>query len=182
MTDQEIVEGLEKNLPQVYAYLYETLYAKVKGYVMQRGGSEQDAEDVFHEVLLKLPKAILTYQEHGKFFRWFFTIVGNTWAEMLRRRKNQVPLSEVFHPVDDSDDELPSLLVKERKYEILYKTLGQLSADCQQILRLFHLDKVDSKDIAAKLGVADGAMRVRLKRCRDRWTADALAMFGQLNL
>jgi RNA polymerase sigma factor (sigma-70 family) len=185
MTDQEIVTGLRQGERRVYDYLYQTFGGKVMGYVMKNSGSAEDAEDVLQEVLLKLHTAIHRYDEQGKFAKWFFTIVGNTWLNILRGRKTEkgsVSLDDVFHLKDEGDESLERVVAKERKYEMLYNALEKLEAKCSSILRLFHFEDKSSKEIADAYNMEDGTVRVNLKRCRDKWVVEARNMLNQLDL
>jgi RNA polymerase sigma factor (sigma-70 family) len=184
MTDQEIVKGLEQNDPRVYEYLYRTWGGKVIGYVLKNGGTMDDAQDVLQEVLLQLPNAILTYQERGKLIQWFFTIVGNTWMQILRRRKKHAAtsLDDLFYLEDTGDESLERKIVKDRKYEALLSALETLGEPCQESLRLFHLDKVPSSELAKKYNINDNAMRARLWNCRAQWRTAALEILRKWGL
>jgi RNA polymerase sigma-70 factor (ECF subfamily) len=170
MTNHAITTGIKQQDASVYAYLYQTLGGKVKGYVLKNSGTREDAEDVLQQVFLELPTAILGYKEEHKFLSWFFTIVGNTWAQVLRKRKTRTFTStdELFYLEDNSAESIEHNIVKERKYEILYKELKTLPEECETLLRLFYIEDLGSKVLAERYKIEDNAMRVRIKRCRDK--------------
>jgi RNA polymerase sigma factor (sigma-70 family) len=168
MTNQDIVEGLKRSDLRIFDYLYHHYRSRVIRLVMAKGGTKDDGEDVFHEVLLKLPKSILTYNEAGSFDNWFMTIAYYTWIGILRSRKNHTSTNELFYIKDDSEESLERVLVKERKYDRVYVALKKLGQSCQDVLRGFYYDDHSSKELAEIHGTNDGAMRGRLSYCRDK--------------
>jgi RNA polymerase sigma factor (sigma-70 family) len=176
MTNQEIVAGIKQNDPKAYEHLYRSYGGKVLGYVMQKGGTLDDGKDVLQETMLKLPTSIKNYEEQGIFFKWFFTIVGNTWAQILRGRKREQKQAE-----DDDFDALERVIVRERKYEAMEAAFEKLDAMCRRILHWFHVEGKSSQEIAVLEQISDNNARVRLKRCRDGWSGLANDYLADLN-
>src|SRR4029079_281451 len=52
--DQSYLEGLVQNSGQVVKEIYERFAGKVKHYIMQNSGSEDDAADIFQEALIDI--------------------------------------------------------------------------------------------------------------------------------
>jgi DNA-directed RNA polymerase specialized sigma24 family protein len=53
-SDEELIDTLKKEQvgDSVVSFLYRSFYALLSNYVKQNQGSEQDAEDIFQEVIL----------------------------------------------------------------------------------------------------------------------------------
>ncbi len=88
MTDQEIIlqlkEGHESCLVHLYAHL-----DKVKGWVLQNNGSEDDALDLFQEAIIVFYKKVMAneYTYKSKISTYLFGIARNQWLNQLNRRK-----------------------------------------------------------------------------------------------
>lgn len=149
--------------------MYVRLSPLIRKLVLDHGGSEADAKDVFHDAVIvvyekaKQPGFELT----SKFSTFFYGICRNIWLS----RQQKKSASEVTIPDDAkyiSDDSHEIDLLRIERSNLLYKSLRQLGEDCQKLLELF-FQKKSMKDIAREMGFAsEGYARVRKAQCKDR--------------
>jgi RNA polymerase sigma factor (sigma-70 family) len=175
LTDREIIEGLRTNNEAVITYMYQAFAPKVLGIVIKNSGNEEDGQDLFQTVLLKVWKNIRdgSYQEQGKFQPYFFSVAYKDWLYELRKRKGTrtQPIDGGDSPIqiaDDSDTSLFQAIVKEHSLTALQEALVQVGEGCGSILKRFHLDKIPTKEIAEEQNTSDGYIRKRLFECRQR--------------
>lgn len=172
-TDQQVVEGLKKEDPKVYKYLYISFGPKVIGYAMKNSGSRDDGEELFQTTLLKVWKNVTDgkYLETGKFNRYFFSVAANSWYHVLRSRKRQKlePLSEreMFLP-DFSEDDSMAVIVREKRFAALYSAFEKIGELCRTLMELFYLHDIPLKEIAEQQQVEYGTLRKRIFDCRNK--------------
>jgi len=65
---------------------------KILAHLRQMGVSVEDAEDIYHEALVKVLQRIDGFEPHGRFDRWLRRIAVNQCIDYLRRRRRS-PLS-----------------------------------------------------------------------------------------
>ncbi|MBK8566726.1 MAG: sigma-70 family RNA polymerase sigma factor [Saprospiraceae bacterium] len=173
LTDQQIIEGLNKEDPKIYKYLYLFFGPKVIGYALKNSGSRDDGEELLQTTLLKVWKNVTDgkYKESGKFNHYFFSVAANSWHHVLRSRKRQKvePLSEreLFLP-DLSEDDIMLTIVREKRFTALYQAFEKVGELCRTVMELFYLQNTPLKEIAEQQQVEYGTLRKRIFDCRNK--------------
>ncbi|WP_332368953.1 sigma-70 family RNA polymerase sigma factor [Spirosoma telluris] len=129
--------------------------------------NQQQAEDFTHDILLKAYTKWDQFQGQSNFFTWLYTITTNHCLDQHRinKRHNFVSLPGVeIENIPDSTEE--HLL--EEKYSIVDEALNQLSAQDRMLLRMKYEEGIDMKRIAQQLNISVSAVKMRLKRSRER--------------
>ncbi len=169
----QIKDGLFKNDPEIFRYLYRTYGSLVVGYVRKNKGSELDAREMVHTVLLELWNSVREgrYQEDGKLDRYIYMLTSNTWRDELRRRK--VRRTDELHPerlvlIDDSPLSVAAAIVKDQRIEAIHYCLQQLESPCDDIIRLYHLQEVNLQEVAVQLNYDYNNLRKRIFDCRKK--------------
>ena len=172
-TMQQITDGLLRNDPDVFRYLYRQYGGMVVAYVRKNSGQEQDAQEMVQIVLLELWNAVREgrYTESGKLDRFIYMITANTWRDELRRRKSR--RAEALDPArtviaDDSEISLAAAMVKDQRIEAIHHCLAQLESPCDDFIRLYHLQEQSLKDMSEKLQYDYDNLRKRIFDCRKK--------------
>lgn len=172
-SDEHLINRFqETNDNRVFSTLIErhekTIYRKCYGYVKDKTA----AEDLCQEVLIKLFLKLKSYQNNARFSTWLFSIIHNTSIDYLRKNKKNVrsvlieKLSgEVAELVEDKDE-----LSEEVTLKILDNLLDQLTPEDRMLLLMKYKEKHQIKDMQQALGVSESAIKMRLKRARERIT------------
>jgi len=131
---------------------------------------EDTAEDLCQEVLIKLFLRIKSFRNQAKFSTWLFSIVHNTCIDYLRKNKKNVKrvitknlVNELPDLVEDEED-----ISRELSVKILDELLEQLSPDNKMILLMKYKEKHHIKDIQLTLGISESAIKMRLKRAKEK--------------
>ena len=142
-----------------------------------------DAEDLVAESVAKAWSAIGTLSDRDRFRPWLFRILHNTFVSDYRKKSIR-PAEASFDGVDDSEDELASLLNQqsddflvwwsnpERTYfndllgEQLLAALDQLPDAFRSVVVLVNVEGFTYDETADVLGIAPGTVRSRMKRGR----------------
>lgn len=142
-----------------------------------------DAEDLVAESVAKAWSAIGTLSDRERFRPWLFRILHNTFVSDYRKKSIR-PAEASFDSVDDSEDELASLLNQqsddflvwwsnpERTYfndllgEQLLAALDQLPDAFRSVVVLVNVEGFTYDETADVLGIAPGTVRSRMKRGR----------------
>jgi DNA-directed RNA polymerase specialized sigma24 family protein len=138
-SDEEVLEGIIQERKDVLKHVYTVGYKNARHFVVLNGGSELDAEDVFHEALI-----VIFLQLRDKklslscaFTTYLYSIVRLLWLSELRRRGRRcIAVGDCEDHVDLTDDYYKSVEEYDRKALVL-KCFNQLSENCQKVLGLF---------------------------------------------
>lgn len=149
----------------------------LRAYLRNRFPSLSDHDDVVQESYSRLLRA----RESGRplFAKAFlFTVARNVAIDMFRRRR------VVPHETLSESDELPALeetpgvadaLDHQERHELLLEAVGALPERCRQVMLLRHRDGLSYKEIAARLGIAPGTVKLHMVK----GVRDCIAFFRQ---
>lgn len=126
-----------------------------------------EAEDAAQETFVRAWQSLPRFDPRRSFGPWLRGIAANVCLQALRRRgvhgRRQTSLEE--RPVDPPAPEQPeSSPLADRAVA----ALRELDDTYRLPLVLFYLEEASVADVAAALGVSEGAVRVRLHRGREK--------------
>lgn len=131
-------------------------------------------EDVLQEVRLEVFRLLQGGQYRGeaslKTYLW--QVTAHTCLDALRRRQRRPAMNtlEIDIPALAPDPSpLDRLLGRERE-QMLLAALDSMSRECRELWNLV-LNGLSYGEASSRLGVSEGALRVRAHRCRQRAAA-----------
>lgn len=147
-----------------YARLLKDLAPALRSTARRRfarvGLAVADAEDVVQETLLAIHLKRHTWNAAEPIGPWIWAIARNKLVDALRRRGNRVDIPiEQFMDVLPADD--ASAAMGSRDME---RHLEALPPRQRQVLRAIAVDGASISDMAARLDMTPGAVRVALHR------------------
>lgn len=173
LNTEEILQGLKEKRPDAFERLYTAYAPMIMGHVRKNSGSEEDGRELVQLTMVKLWMAVKEgrYAEAGKFDQYVFQIAANSWREELRRRRNR-PASaveeEAFSLPDEREEDLVRLVVKDRYLDAVHQGLQQMGGICQDLIQMYHLQKIDLLQIAERLSYDYNNLRKRIFDCRKK--------------
>lgn len=171
MSDEDIALQLKENGDQRYFAVLakrheQKILKKCRSYVRQEAASK----DLAQEVLIKVFLRIKDFRNEARFSTWLFTIIHSTCVDYLRRNKKNVhsviteKLADELGEMVDGDEEVGEALSE----QILEALLEQISPEEKMILLLKYKEKHSLKDIQQTLNLSESAIKMRLKRAREK--------------
>jgi RNA polymerase sigma factor (sigma-70 family) len=129
------------------------------GLARHKHGSE-DVEDVVQETLLALHLKRGTWDERQPFSPWLYAIARNKLIDNLRRRGRQAHL-----PIDDIGESLQvSELPAEMNGVDAERVIARLKGRQREIVVAISIEGASARQVAQRLGMTEGAVRVALHR------------------
>jgi RNA polymerase sigma factor (sigma-70 family) len=169
MDDSKIIELLKVGKPdKAFIKLYKN-YPHVEKLILSKGGSREDAKDVFQEALIifyekvrntdfKLTSSIGTY---------LYSVSRFLWKNTMKKRKKSVDLSMDLSSNEES--ELQEAVEREEKFVRIEGVLSQIGEKCLKLLKFFYYDGLSMKAIATKTGLKSESVAKNQKyKCLER--------------
>ena len=131
-----------------------------------------DADDVAQQVRRKL----LVSLRAGRFLgtatlRTYIWRAAQHTAIDHRRRSRARPaaasIDEIAEPPDPAPSPEEALLQQERR-DLFTHVMASLGDECRRLFALIVFDELSYREIAARLGATEGAIKVRALRCREK--------------
>ena len=170
-TDGELITGLKNEQSWAYKQLYRSYYPMVASYVTQNNGHDEDARDIFQELLIALIKIIrkpdFKLNTSTKFSTFTFSVAKKLWLMKLRGKKGYTINStdHLENTMAFDETELEEKKVIEEKHVILARVFRKIGEDCQKILDAFYFKKMSMQEIADMMGYTYEYVRVKKNRC-----------------
>lgn len=169
--DEELIEGLRKGDDAVLNFLYKNYYGTVKSMVQKTSGNEDQARDIFQEVIIVIYNKLQDnkFEITSSFFTFFYAVINNTWLNYRKiNKKNPLGHAIDFNDeigVDLLNDEIELLAKKAIRSQLFNTYFKQLTKGCQNLLRLFLTD-TNAEEIARKLDLKSANyVRKRKSNC-----------------
>jgi RNA polymerase sigma factor (sigma-70 family) len=168
-TDQYFLNGLLQNDQAVVKEIYSRFTGKVKGYILQNNGSEDDAADIFQEALIDI------YQQARykgltltcPFEPFLLLICKRKWLKELKKSSRQRVTNDTERLSDIGEDAFAladQLQVQEEKAQLFLAMFQKLGERCREIINKC-LGKKPQEEVATELGVSYAYLRKKKSEC-----------------
>jgi DNA-directed RNA polymerase specialized sigma24 family protein len=125
-SDSELVESIKQKdlLERAVIQLYEEHAEITRSFIMGKGGTEQDADDIFQHL----------------------------WYNEIRRRHRAGNREKLFETGREQEEDGISGVIQDRELKNeLSRLLGELGESCKKILELFYYENLSMKEIVSHL-------------------------------
>lgn len=131
--------------------------------------SDNLAQDLVQKTFLKLHAARMDFREGRSLHPWLLTIAMNLVRDEWRHQQRKPTAALDFDPADDAPQDLsPDGLESQQRFTRLREGLAKLSDKDRLVLELHWFQDRGFPEIAAVLGISQGAARVRAHRAGTR--------------
>lgn len=162
---------LETQASMCFSILYDRYAGKIFGKCLVLLKDEALAQDATQEIFTKIFLNLSGFGEKAKFSTWVYSITYNFCIDFLRRRKKMQSLfdddTEVERLKDVADDVADEELM-EMETAHLRAVLDRLPADDRTVLLMKYQDDMSIKDIASMLDKTESAIKMKLKRAKEK--------------
>lgn len=123
------------------------------GVCMKYLKNEEDARDSVQQVFLKVIQELHKYKV-DYFKSWLYMVAKNHCLMKLRGRQGKVPaeLTEKMSATPAEETDTLTLLQNDHTFELMETALRELSAEQQQCVTLFYLQKKSYQEISEATG------------------------------
>jgi len=166
-SDEQLVRYyVDTQRNRFFEELYERYADKVYRKCLSFVKDQAKAEDFTHDIFLKLIVRIGTFKEHSKFSTWLFSITYNYCMDQLWLNKKMAEdeLNENIDIAEESEDSEEIEMESKR----LRRALEGISPEERTILVMKYQDDFSIKDIAGTFGLTESAVKMRLKRSKEK--------------
>lgn len=170
-TDEELVNSyLETRENDYFELLYERYCDKVHRKCLSFTKDSVQAQDLTQDIFLRLIMKLDGYKRQAKFSTWLYSITHNYCTDQVRlpRRRQEMFVTDDWDglPIQATEDNSAEL--EEQEARLIQQAMMQLDPQEQLLLRQKYQDDVSIRDLAGAHALTESAVKMRLKRSRDR--------------
>jgi len=146
---------------EIYERYVNKVYRKCYSFVY----NQEKAEDLTHDIFLKLIVKIGSFKETSKFSTWLYSITYNYCMDQIRtgKRKTEVALYDNMEISDEDDGDQLDFHGNE-----ISKSMKQMAADERAILQMKYQEDFSIREIAETLKITESAVKMRLMRSKEK--------------
>lgn len=154
--DTTLLQVLRSNAnpDEAIRHLYRTQFSLTKAYILQNSGNEEDAEDIFQEVICTFIDLVKKDKFRGEssVSTFLYALTRNTWLNELKKRGRAKLRDEKFEKAKDTAGPDVSHFIANRESKAMLMQLVESIGDtCKQILMAFYFENLAIKDILQTL-------------------------------
>src|ERR1035438_2910173 len=155
-TDTELIAAIsdKKELNAAILFIYQQYSGSTSSFIINYGGSEQDAEDVFQETALSFIDIIQKgkYRMEASIKTFLVSVAKNIWLNEIKKRERAGHREKQFEiGRDQKEDDIGQLIGDQEKKKQLRDLVYQLGEPCRKILMLFYYENLSMKEIGDHL-------------------------------
>lgn len=165
-----------------FASVYETYHGRIRAYAAKLIGHD-DADDVAQEVFIKVERALPGLEEPAKLASWIFAIALNTVRDLARSRASKASRSTHVRASRPGDSEADDILarvpdsrapgpeeaaMRDQMVACYLDYVEKLSPNYYDVYVLAELEELQAGEIARRLSLTVGTVKIRLHRARTR--------------
>ncbi len=163
------IQSLLKGDPKGLRQIYQEFLPRIRKLITTKGGSEQDAQDIFQNALILLYEKAQKpgFKLTSNFYTLLYGVSWNLWGNRLQKKS----FKEVSIPENvkySTDDDIQMDMERSEEQALFWEAFKELGEDCQRLMRLF-FEKVKMEEIAEKMGYASvGYAKKRKFQCKEK--------------
>lgn len=169
--DKQVIEFyLKLQAQECFRLLYDRYAAKIYSKAIAMLKNERDAENATQEIFTKIFLNLSKFSGGSKFSTWVYSVTYNYCIDFIRRNKRKQKLfaDEVENPPDLIDDDSLDEELLQMKVHQLKVVLDTLSDGDRSILLMKYQGDMQIKEIAAIIGKRESAVKMQLKRAKEK--------------
>ena len=172
LTDEALVAGIRAGRRDYFGVLYDRYSGKVYHKCLSILKEPAAAKDLTHDIFVTIITKLHTYKGTSALSFWIYAVTYNACMQYLRKAKRLRFDSLDEEKSAEVEDESERLLTVKRLGDLqldqLEQLLNTLPADEKLLLLMRYQDGLSVKQIANTLQLGQSAVKMRLKRTRDR--------------
>ncbi len=171
ITDEDLVfKIVETNNAELFAELYDRFSRVVYNKCFGFSKSREEAEDLTHDVFIRLFVKLRTFKGNSKFSTWLYSFTYNFCVNYVQRnvhkKKERVTVVTDQIKEDNAFEQVDDATLFELKSKKLARVLTLIEPAEKMILLMKYQDDMTIKDIMEALKIGESAVKMRIKRAK----------------
>lgn len=172
LEDEEIIQlVLKTGKTDLLSVLYERYVQKIYYKCISLTKDKVMSKDLSHDILVKVFLNISQFKGNSRFSLWVHTITYNYCMDYLKKQK-RLKLEEYeeykFEHISEEEIDSSTEDLKDIRLGKLQELLGKMKSEDKLVLLMYYQDDFSVKRMAAVLELGESAVKMRLKRARER--------------
>ena len=165
ISDEELIISIAMSQDRdAYRNLFGRFAPKIKGFLIGRGCTNTEAEDITQDAMLKIWQNATQFNPtKAKASTWIYTIVRNLRIDYLRKQKRISRLKNEYTEEPNIAALQNEKIAQSQSAKIVREAIEELPEDQLRVVRLSFYEDLSHSQIADALGLPLGTVKSRLR-------------------
>jgi len=164
-TDHELMVAVARGDLASMSDIYEHRHRALFRFFFRLTGRQAPAEDLTHEVFLRMIRYRHTYRAGDLFESWMYRIARNVFADHTKKHRLEMPAGEGEMEMVESGRPTPiESAMKQQDLALLHRALRKLPDDKRELIVLSRFQGLSYEQIGQITGCETGTVKVRVFR------------------
>ena len=179
--DKELVRGVVHGEQEAFSVLFQRYRAVVHSHLARIIRDAAAADDLTQEVFLRLWHRAEQWKGQAAFRSWLLRIATNlafNYLRTVKRRREQPIQFALSSEEDEEESSVPNWMIdastlgpdevleRSEQHNLLQRLVDQLSEEKQEVFRLIYDAHMETREVAAELGIPEGTVKSRIHHAR----------------
>jgi RNA polymerase sigma-70 factor (ECF subfamily) len=165
LSDTELIDRYNAGNKEVLGILYDRYFRKVFYKCFSFTKDRDKANDLTQDILIKTFEHLDSFKGLSQFSTWLYSIATNHCIEYMRKENmfHRVNIEQVSEMSDATENPL-----EESSPDAFYHTMETIPTKEKELLDLKYKQNQSIKDLQKKYHASASAIKMRLKRAREK--------------
>ena len=169
-SDEEIIKIIKNGSDQrVYHQLYRVVFPKIKKMIMYKGGTPEDARDVFQDAVLVFYKNVKkdSYELRTEIDAFIYSVSRNLWYNIVRKEKRK----SYFEDGEENKiaDVKYDKLIDEERQKAIVSLFSRIGERCKELLIYKFYDGLNMTEIKEKMNFSnENSAKTQHYKCKQK--------------
>lgn len=181
-SDKELVCGVIRGEQEAFSILFQRHRAVVHSHLARIIRDAATADDLTQEVFLRLWQRAGQWKGQAAFRSWLLRIATHLAFNHLRtvKRRREQPIQFIPSAAEEDEEEnlVPNWMIdastlgpdealeRSERHNLLQRLVDQLPEEKQEVVRLIYDAHMETREVAAELGIPAGTVKSRIHHAR----------------
>lgn len=162
------LDGIARRDSKVISEIYKDILPGITTWVRQNGGQEDDAKDIFQEMIISIYKKQKSeeFKLTCKFWSYALVVCRNLWFAKNRKNNRISYVEQIGEEQVVIESGMQEELEQKEQVFLYRKHFAELTESCQRVLSLFFA-KYKMSEIATKMATSEGYVKKKKFKCKE---------------
>jgi RNA polymerase sigma factor (sigma-70 family) len=176
-TINELIKRCQAGERKAHELLYKQFASKMLGVCSRYATDKMEAEDMMQNGFIKVFQKIDDFRDDGSFEGWIRRIMVHSSIEYYRKHHKMMQLVDLEDAANETS--VNPLATAKLEAKDLMLLIQQLAPGYRIVFNLFAIEGYSHKEIAAIVGITEGASKSQLSRARTVLKEQIVKMEGK---
>ena len=181
MNEEEIIKRIKEGETELFSHIVNKYKKVVYNHAVSFLRNFQDAEDAAQEVFINVFNYLPKFRGDSKIGTWIYRITVNVCTNRLKQikrrqsrmleqtKEDEENIGSILESIMEKEEREPdNILVNSELREIVFKRIGELPDEQQQIIIMRDVNGMSYEEVAEVLKISDSAVKSKLFRAREK--------------